>query len=83
MIALTTAVGADRTASGTAAKIEPDEVVDGVKPAWPGDDPTLATAVRWLKQSSGCGTGLTRRRASQLREGDLAAGEFLIDLYLT
>jgi len=28
----------------------------GIEPAWPGDDPTLSAAVRWLKQSSGCGT---------------------------
>ena len=55
IILLTTAVGADRTGKRYGAEIEPDEVVDGVKPAWPGDDPTLSAAVRWLKQSSGCG----------------------------
>jgi C-terminal processing protease CtpA/Prc len=55
MILLTTAVGADRTGTRYGTEIEPDEVVDGVEPAWPGDDPTLAAAVRWLKQSSGCG----------------------------
>ena len=55
MILLTTAVGADRTGKRYGAKIEPDEVVVGLTPAWPGDDSTLAAAVRWLKQSSGCG----------------------------
>jgi len=56
MIVLTTAVGADRTGRRFGTEIEPDEVIDGVEPAWPGDDPTLSAAVRWLKQSSGCGT---------------------------
>jgi hypothetical protein len=49
-------VGADRTGRRFGTEIEPDEVIDGVEPAWPGDDPTLSAAVRWLKQSSGCGT---------------------------
>jgi len=56
MIVLTTAVGADRTGRRYGTEIEPDEVIDGVEPAWPGDDPTLSAALRWLKQSSGCGT---------------------------
>jgi len=55
MILLTTAVGADRTGKRYGGRIEPDEVVAGLDPAWPGDDPTLGAAVRWLKQSSGCG----------------------------
>jgi C-terminal processing protease CtpA/Prc len=55
MIALTTAVGADRTGKRYGGQIEPDEIVEAGKPAWPGDDATLAAAVRWLKQASRCG----------------------------
>jgi C-terminal processing protease CtpA/Prc len=55
MILLTTAVGADRTGKRYGGAIEPDEIIDAAKPAWPGDDPALAAAVRWLKQSSACG----------------------------
>ena len=51
----TTAVGADRTGERYGEKIEPDGVVEAARPAWPGDDRTLAAVVPWLKQSSGCG----------------------------
>jgi carboxyl-terminal processing protease len=55
-IVLTTSVGADRTGKRYGGKIEPDEAVGPGTLVWPGDDATLAAAVRWLKQSSGCGT---------------------------
>lgn len=54
---LTTALGMDRTGKAYGSRIEPDELVWGAPPAYPGapDDRALAAAARWLRQASGCG----------------------------
>jgi carboxyl-terminal processing protease len=54
MILLTTAVDADRTGRRYGEKVEPDERVESSTPVPPGNDPTIATAIRWLTQASGC-----------------------------
>lgn len=54
MILLTTAVDADRTGRRYGDKVAPDELVDGAAP----NDTALATALQWLRQSSGCAKGV-------------------------
>jgi C-terminal processing protease CtpA/Prc len=54
MILLTTAVDADRTGRRYGDKVEPDETVAANPPSGVGDEPTIAAAIRWLTQASGC-----------------------------
>jgi C-terminal processing protease CtpA/Prc len=51
-LSLATELFADRTGRRYGRKVDPDERVEGDATA--GNDPVLAAAVRWLKQSSGC-----------------------------
>lgn len=54
MILLTTAVDADRTGRRYGEKVDPDERVESAPNSTSTGDPTLAAAVQWLTQSTGC-----------------------------
>ncbi len=55
-ILLTIAVDVDRTGRRYGDKVDPDELVEpGPAPGTNADDPTVGAAIKWLKQSSGCG----------------------------
>jgi C-terminal processing protease CtpA/Prc len=55
-ILLTIAVDVDRTGRRYGDKVDPDELIEpGAAPGVAADDPTVAAAIKWLKQSSGCG----------------------------
>jgi C-terminal processing protease CtpA/Prc len=58
MLLLTESVGADRTGKTYGEKIDPDESVTGSATRAVADDAAAEAAIRWLKTSSACGSGV-------------------------